>query len=258
MTRLSLILRSSLFAGGLIVATVLWSFVCLLSFPLAFPRRYYIVTRWNVFIRWWLKFTCKLDYELTGTEHIPAQPCIIFSKHESAWETIILAIHFAPQVWVLKRELLRLPFFGWGLAMLKPIAIDRGAGKSALLQVIEQGRQRLADRIWIVVYPEGTRVTPGSKRRYKIGGASLASATQVPVLPIAHNSGDYWPRNSFIKHPGHIRLVIGPLIETAGHSPAEINRLAETWIEGQLTALRPQAPAGPGPGALSTPGSPLR
>ncbi len=233
-----LILRSSVFAVGMVVSILFWTVVCLLSFPLSFRRRYYIVTRWNVFIRFWLKLTCRLDYELCGVENIPQQPCIIFSKHESAWETIILAIHFAPQVWVLKRELLWLPFFGWSLAMLKPIAIDRSAGKSALQQVIDQGRQRLASGSWIIIYPEGTRVAPGSKRRYKIGGASLASATQIPVLPIAHNSGDYWPKNSFIKHPGRIKLVIGPTIDTRDHTPMEINRLAEDWIQNQVQALR--------------------
>jgi len=233
-----LILRSSVFAVGMVVSILLWTVVCLLSFPLPFRRRYYIVTRWNVFIRFWLRLTCQLDYELSGAQNIPKQPCIIFSKHESAWETIILAILFAPQVWVLKRELLWLPFFGWSLAMLKPIAIDRGAGKSALQQVIDQGRQRLASGSWIIIYPEGTRVAPGGKRRYKIGGASLASATQVPVLPIAHNSGDYWPRNSFIKHPGRIRLVVGPAIETRNRSPLEINQLAEDWIQSQVQELR--------------------
>ena len=233
-----LILRSSIFAAGMVASIMIWTVFCLLSFPLPFRQRYFLVTRWNVFIRFWLKQTCQLDYELRGAENIPQQPCIIFSKHESAWETIILAIHFAPQVWVLKRELLWLPFFGWSLAMLKPIAIDRSARKSALQQIIEQGRQRLKSGSWIIIYPEGTRVAPGSKQRYKIGGASLASATGVPVLPIAHDSGDYWPRNSVIKHPGRIRLVIGPPIETRNHTPLEINRLAEDWIQAQVRTLR--------------------
>ncbi len=238
MNSLVLITRSSIFALGLVVSIILWTIICLLSFPLPFRQRYYVVTRWNVFIRSWLKLSCNLSYDLHGAEHIPDQPCIIFSKHESAWETIILAIHFAPQVWVLKRELLWLPFFGWSLAMLKPIAIDRSAGKSALQQIVDQGRQRLASGTWIVIYPEGTRVPPGSKRRYKIGGAYLASATQVPVLPIAHNAGDFWPKNSFLKHPGRIQLVVGPLIETSGRSAEEINRLAEQWIESQVQSLR--------------------
>ena len=233
-----LILRSSVFAVGMVASIMIWSVVCLLSFPLPFRQRYFLVTRWNVFIRFWLKLTCQLDYELRGAQNIPQQPCIIFSKHESAWETIILAIHFAPQVWVLKRELLWLPFFGWSLAMLKPIAIDRSARKSALQQIIEQGRQRLKSGSWIIIYPEGTRVAPGSKQRYKIGGASLASATGVPVLPIAHDSGDFWPRNSFIKHPGRIRLVIGPPIETRNHTPLKINRLAKDWIQAQVRTLR--------------------
>ncbi len=236
-------MRSTLFLAGLVAVTVVWALVSLLTFPLPYRARFHVISRWCVMVRWLMRVVVRLDYRVEGAENIPRQPCIVFSKHESAWETIILPIHFAPQTWVLKRELLWLPFFGWGLAMLAPIAIDRSAGKTALQQVIEQGRERLARGAWVVVFPEGTRVAPGTRRRYKLGGASLAAATGAPVLPVAVNSGDYWARNSFLKYPGTIRMVIGPPIDTQGLRPDAINRAAERWIESTVAALRPQAAA---------------
>lgn len=232
------VLRSGLFAAGQILVTVAWASASLFTFALPYRQRYWFVSRWCVIMRWWLKLSVGLGYRIEGAENIPETPCIVFSKHESAWETITYPIHFAPQTWVLKRELLRVPFFGWGLALLEPIAIDRSAGKTALQQVIEQGRERIARGAWVVVFPEGTRVAPGSRRRYKLGGAALAAATGVPVLPIALDSGDYWPRNSFIKRPGTIRLVIGPLIDTTGRSAEEVNAKAESWIEETVARLR--------------------
>ena len=139
---------------------------------------------------------------------------------------------------MLKRELLRIPFFGWGLATLRPIAIDRAAGRSALDQVLEQGRRRLAEGIWVVVFPEGTRVAPGAQRRYRLGGAVLAERTGSPVVPVAHNAGDYWPRRGFLKRPGTIRLVIGEPIESKGRSATEINARAAEWIESTVRTLR--------------------
>lgn len=240
----STILRSALFALVLGAFTMVWAILCLASVVLPYHARFWFVSRWNVATAWLLRTLVRLDYRLEGREHIPDTPCIVFCKHESAWETIILPIHFAPQTWVLKRELLWLPFFGWGLALLAPIAINRRAGKSALQQVIEQGRERLARGAWVVVFPEGTRVKPGTRVRYKLGGASLAVATGSPVLPIAVDSGDYWGRNSFIKHPGTVRMVVGPLIETNGLSAGEINRRAETWIEDAVQRIRARPPGG--------------
>jgi 1-acyl-sn-glycerol-3-phosphate acyltransferase len=234
----STVVRSALFALAVGVLTVVWALLSLASVLLPYRKRYWFVSRWNVATVWLLRTLVGMDYRIEGTEHIPDTPCIVFCKHESAWETIILPIHFAPQTWVLKRELLWLPFFGWGLALLAPIAIDRRAGKTALQQIVEQGRERLARGAWVVVFPEGTRVKPGTRTRYKLGGASLAAATGSPVLPIAVNSGDYWGRNSFIKHAGTVRMVIGPLIDTRGLSAGEINRRAETWIEDAVQRIR--------------------
>lgn len=240
-------LRSALFAAGLAVVTIVWAIVSLFTVVLPYRTRYRIISRWCVMVNWLLRVVVGLDYRVEGEENIPPEPCIVFCKHESAWETIILPIHFMPQAWVLKRELLWLPFFGWGLALLAPIAIDRSAGKTALMQLIEQGRERLARGAWVVVFPEGTRVKPGTRRRYKLGGASLAAGTGTNVLPIAVNSGDFWGRNSFIKYPGTIRMVIGPVIDTGGLRADEINRRAETWIEDTVSRIRQ-----PGQGAGGT------
>ena len=238
------------FAIAITVLTVVWALVSVLTFPLPYRGRYYVVSRWNVMVRWLLRVVIGLDYRIEGAENIPAVPCIVFSRHESAWETIIFPLHFAPQTWVLKRELLWLPFFGWGLAMLAPIAIDRSAGTTALQQVVSQGRERLARGAWVVVFPEGTRVAPGARRRYKSGGATLAAATGTPVLPIALDSGDYWGRNSFIKHPGTVRVLIGEPIDTTGLSAVEINRRAEASIEAGMARLR-------GPGSGGDRGAPV-
>ena len=231
-------LRACAFYGGMVVATLVFAPLALLAIPLPYRVRYWIVTRWAFLMTRWLGVTCGLRHTVEGVENIPETPTIILAKHESAWETMALQEYFAPQTWVLKRELTRIPFFGWGLATLRPIAIDRAAGKDAMDQVVRQGRARLAERIWVVIFPEGTRVAPGSRRRYKMGGAILAERTGYPVVPVAHNSGDFWPRNSFVKHPGTIRLVIGEPMDTTDLSASEINARAEAWIEATLARLR--------------------
>jgi len=248
-----LAVRSALLLAGQVVSTVIFAPLLILGMALPYRWRFALTTCWVHFNQWWLAFTCGLRHEVEGLENVPEQAGVVLCKHQSAWETITLHLYFAPQVWVVKRELLRLPFFGWGLAALRAIAIDRSAGKNAMVQIVEQGRARLEDGIWVVVFPEGTRVAPGRRRRYKLGGAVLAEQTGRPVVPVAHNSGDFWPRRSFIKRPGIIRLVIGAPIETAGRSAAEINRLAEHWIEETVARLRaPYAGGGeplPGEGA---------
>jgi 1-acyl-sn-glycerol-3-phosphate acyltransferase len=236
--------RALAFYAGLILATLVFAPLAILAMLLPYHVRYRIVVRWAHIMTWWLNLTCALRHTIEGLENIPETPTIVLAKHESAWETIVLQHYFSPQTWVLKRELMRLPFFGWGLATLKPIAIDRSAGKNALDQVVRQGRERLENRIWVVIFPEGTRVAPGAKRRYKLGGATLAEHTGYPVIPVAHDSGDYWPRNSFIKRPGTIRLVIGPPIDTTGLSGSEINARAEAWIESTMRRLRPSPVSG--------------
>lgn len=229
--------RSVLFNLLLWGSVVIYAPLSLLTVVLPFPVRYRIIRQWA---RWQvvlLKTLCRLDYRVEGREHLPAGAAIIFSKHQSAWETIVYQEIFPPQTWVLKRELMWIPFFGWALALLHPIAIDRGSGRKAIEQVVAQGRDRLRSGIWVVVFPEGTRVAPGTRRRYGIGGAVLAAETGYPVVPVAHNAGTFWPRRSFFKRPGTVRVVIGPVIETHGKTAEEIRDRAETWIEDKMREL---------------------
>lgn len=235
---LSIVVRSLVFGVGQALATVLFTAIAIASLALPLRWRYRVVVQWTYFNTWWLARTCGLTHVVEGLENIPVTPTVVLCKHQSAWETITLQRYFNPQVWVIKRELLRVPVFGWGLATLKPIAIDRAAGRAAVDQILEQGRDRLEKGFWVVVFPEGTRVPAGQRRRYRLGGAMLANMTGRDVVPVAHNSGDYWPRRSLIKYPGVIRLVIGPPIEASGRTAAEMNTLAEDWIESTVRRLR--------------------
>ena len=185
----------------------------------------------------WVEISCGIRYEVSGWEHVPKTPVVIMSKHQSAWETLAFQHIFPPQVHVLKRELLWIPFFGWGLALMSPIPIDRARGVSALRSIARRGRERLDQGFWVVVFPEGTRVAPGERRTYQLGGAWLAAASGAPIVPVAHNAGRVWPRNAFIKHPGIVTVRIGPPIESANRDPKVLNAMAEKWIEEQQKAL---------------------
>lgn len=226
-----LLLRSLLFVLGMWLSTLVIAPLSLFTFPFPFATRYGFITQWGRFNLWWLKMTCRLDYRVEGREHIPPGNAIVFCKHQSAWETLALQSIFPPQVWLLKRELLWVPFFGWGLAMLEPIAINRRAGRRAVQQLVSQGSIRLAEGRWVIIFPEGTRVSPGQTGRYGIGGAVLAATTGYPVVPVAHNAGEFWPRLGFIKHPGTITVVVGPVIETHGKDAETIKEEAKEWIE---------------------------
>lgn len=238
-----LLLRALLFYFGLGTATLLFVPLCLLIRPLPFRLRFRIVSRWAVFNLWWLRICCGLSHEVEGREHIPAEASIILCKHQSAWETLALQAVFPPQVWVLKRELLRIPIYGWGLASMEPIAIDRSAGMKSLKFIAARGSEWLQRGIWVVIFPEGTRVAPGASRRYQPGGGMLAAASGRKVVPVAHNSGLFWPRNSLRKRPGRICMRIGPPIDSVGRSADEITRLAQQWIESAVAELEARAAA---------------
>lgn len=180
---------------------------------------------------------CGVRYRVIGAENIPQQPCVILSKHQSAWETMAWQTIFPPQVWVMKRELLWIPFFGWGVAMLSPIAINRSSGSKALRQMAEQGRERLNAGFCIVIFPEGTRVAPGQRAAYHSGGAWLTIKTGALALPVAHNAGECWRKNAFIKRPGLITVSIGKAVSPAGLSAAELNQRIEHWIESEMPKL---------------------
>ncbi len=230
-------LRSALFNLLMLLTVLVFAPLALLTFPLPHPLRYRFISQWAQLQLFLVRVLCGVRYRVEGRDHLPKGPAIILAKHQSAWETIAFQKIFPMQTWVLKRELLLIPFFGWGLALMKPIAIDRGAGRKAVTQVIEQGKARLAEGIWIVVFPEGTRMAPGTTRRYGIGGAALAVESGYPVVPVAHNAGSFWPRRGFLKKPGTIHVVIGPVIHTRGKSAEEINRAAEDWIEKKMVEL---------------------
>lgn len=235
--KLAGILRGLVFELGFVGSVTLWGLVSMLTVAFPYRTRFWFISRWAVWMLDWLRLSCGIRWQVEGLENIPAQPAVVMSKHQSTWETLALVRWFSPQSWVLKRELSWLPVFGWALALLDPIAIDRGAGRNAVTQVVSQGRQRLGDDRWVVVFPEGTRVAAGSRLRYRIGGAVLAVRAGVPVVPVAHNAGHYWPRRSVAKHPGTVQMRIGPPIPTEGSTPEQVIARVEEWIEDQMVEL---------------------
>jgi len=209
------------------------------SYVVPLEWRYRIVRLWTFLTLLSLRGFCGLGYRIHWHGELPAGGKVIFCKHSSTWETFALNRVLGPMqlVWVVKRELLRIPIFGWGLAAMNSIALDRGAGRKAVLQLVDQGTARLQRGISIVVFPEGTRVRPGQKVRYKLGGAILAGASGAPVIPVAHNAGDFWPRHSLIKWPGEVQMHVGPAIDPAGKSPQQINDEAQAWIEAKMAEI---------------------
>lgn len=230
-------LRSIVFYLGMAVLAIPFSFLTLVLMPLPAVTRSRWVSGWAYSVMWWLKVTCQLRYEVIGREHIPSQASIILAKHQSAWETIALQTIFPPQVWVLKRELLMIPFLGWSLWALGSIPIDRSSGREALKKLVNHGVQRLKKGLWVVIFPEGTRTMPGVHGKYHVGGAWLATHTGSLVVPVAHNAGRFWRKNSMLKYPGVIKVVIGAPIDTTGLKSDAVNRQVEAWIEAQMQSL---------------------
>lgn len=235
------LVRSLLFAVLQAALTTLFSVVALFSFPFSAPVRYRLITGYNHIVIWLARWVLGIRYVVEGLENLPKQPSIILAKHQSAWETVAFLFLFPPVSPVIKQELLNVPFFGWAFRMLSPIAIDRGAGREALKQIVTRGGEKLAQGFWVLVFPEGTRVAPGEKGRYGIGGGWLAAETGAPIVPVAHNAGEVWPKNAFIKRPGTVTVRIGPVIDSAGKSAAELTRAVEAWIETEMTRLPPAA-----------------
>jgi 1-acyl-sn-glycerol-3-phosphate acyltransferase len=234
-----ILLRSTLYFIYLVITTIIVAGIgTLIGWAVPESKLPLIDSFWSRINLWGLEKICGLTYRVHGRENIPDESCIVFSKHQSAWEAIAL-VSLIPgrKAWVLKRELLYIPIFGWIMWYYKPIAIDRKSGQKAVEQIIEQGRERLDSGCKIIVFPEGTRVAPGIRKRYGIGGALLAEKTARPVLPIVHNAGVFWRRRELRKYPGTIDVVIGPLIQTEGLRAIDINKRAEKWIESTLEKL---------------------
>lgn len=237
--------RSTFYWIGFAASTLFVGLISPLLLPLSHNTSYKILVPWTGFNIWWLKLTCGVKYNILGKENIdPKNNGIILANHQSTWETMMIPKQFPPVSWVLKRELFKIPFFGWALSMVKPIAIDRDAGSSAIDQVKTRGKARLDEGNWVCIFPEGTRVAPGAKARYKMGGAILAeycakNGGQYPVYPVAHNAGECWPRHSFIKYPGTITFSIGKPFDVDGMDPGEINKRVKTWIEMEVEKMPP-------------------
>ena len=232
-----LLLRSLVFQAYFFVSVSLFACIVFLSWPLAFGIRFALARTWARSMLLVGRVVCGLDYRIEGEENIPREPSVIMIKHSTVFEAYAQLAVFPPQTWVIKRELMWIPVFGWGLAAMKPIAIDRRAGHTAVSQVIEQGRARLGEGIWVTIFPEGTRVPRGVVRKYGVSGAALATEVGCPVVPVAHNAGDLWPRRSLVKRPGLIRFCIGPAIDSTGRSPREINESVRQWIEAKMDEI---------------------
>jgi 1-acyl-sn-glycerol-3-phosphate acyltransferase len=197
-----------------------------------------LATQWgrlNLFLQRWI---CGLGYSIEGLENIDERACVVMSKHQSTWETIALrGILRCEQSWVLKKELMQIPFFGWGLRSVKSIPIDRAAGRRAVVKVVEHGKRYLGENRLVVIFPEGTRTAPGERKKYGIGGGVLAERSGVDVVPIAHNAGVFWSRRGVKKYPGRIKVVVGPRIPVKGKKAAQIMQEVESWIESQQDKL---------------------
>lgn len=229
--KLLLIVRSTVFAIGQVVSLILVSVLGQFTRPFSMEKRYAFMKLWAKFIMWWVGVTCGLKYRVHGAENIDTSKAgLILARHESAWETFALQEIFPRQAYVLKRELLKIPFFGWGMSLLNPIAIDRSAGRKALNQMLSEGTARLQSNSWVVVFPEGTRMPPNELGKINIGGTMLAKKANAPVYLVGHNAGSYWPKSSFIKKPGCIDVYISEPIDVSDLSTAEINSVIEDWL----------------------------
>lgn len=239
------VLRTLVFYAGYAVSVVLYSAAMLLIAPfLEYPQRYRLLMGWNRFAVRWVALVCGVRYRLSGAENLPARACVIVANHQSAWETIFLATLF-PQVCILlKRELLAIPFFGWALRLLRPIAIDRDNPRTALRQLAEQGEARLATGNSVLIFPEGTRSGQGGTLRFSRGAAQLAISAGVDLVCVAHDAGKCWPAGRFAKTPGVINVAVSPPFASSGTTAAALTGSAQAWIEARLSGFAsPEAPA---------------
>ena len=230
-------LRSALYLAILVAYTPIHFIIVLACAVLPRMTRWHVIAAWPRMATWLAKHVLNIDYVVEGKANIPSDPCIILSKHSSAWETIASSGIFPPHIYVIKREMLWLPFFGWGLALYSPISINRSNRTEAMRRLSEMGVTRFAQGFSVLVYPEGTRIPVGKRAPYRLGGTRLATSMGAKVLPVAHNAGLYWPKNSFLKFPGTVTVRIGKPIDASGRSPESVMREVEDWIEAQVAEL---------------------
>jgi 1-acyl-sn-glycerol-3-phosphate acyltransferase len=232
-------LRSVIFTAFMFVWTLAYSiFFVLVSWAVPLPQRHMLARWYGARTLNALRVLCKLDFVVEGLENLPSQPHIAYWKHSSSWEVFAQFLIGPPKVIVVKRELIYVPFFGWGLMLLRSIAVARGAGASAVNQVVAQGRARLNEGLSVLIFPEGTRMAAGQTRRYGVSGALLASLCGCKVVPVAHDAGYYWPRRGLMKHPGTIRVIIEPPIDATGREPRDINEQAQAGVEAAVERIR--------------------
>lgn len=231
------LIRSIIFLIVFAAITIPYGLFMSMTFILPLKARFKAVSLYPRTVLWCLKTICGLDFKVVGQENIPTGPAIIYAKHQSTWETLALQLVFPPACFVAKKELLKIPFFGWGMAAMKYITIDRSARKKAMRQIIDQATDRFKLGLWVIIFPEGTRREAGATPSYKAGGARLSESTGKPLVPVALNSGDFWPRHGLIKWPGTITLEIGPVINPEGRDAEQIQAEAKAWIEGRMAEL---------------------
>jgi 1-acyl-sn-glycerol-3-phosphate acyltransferase len=232
-------LRSLLFALYQMILTPIYATLVLLLFWLPPLPRFRFITGWCLLNLVGARLICGIRHRVIGAENIPprADPHVVMSKHSSTWETLSLNFLFPPLAFVAKKELLSIPFFGWAFTLASPITIDRKAGHDAMTQLVTQGRERLRQGFWIVVYPEGTRIRAGTRAHYKSGGARVAIALGIPIVPVAHNAGYLWPKGVLGKQAGTVTVSIGPPIRPEGDDMQRLIGEVESWIENEVARL---------------------
>lgn len=234
-------IRSLIFTTFLFLTAAIAGATALLTFWAPRSWHWFLTDGWCRLSVWAGDFFCGMKVEVEGRENIPDEASVIMIKHTTALETYWHVTEFPRTAWVVKRELMWLPLFGWTIwLLLDTIGIDRSSGGRAVKQVIEKGTEKLEQGIWVTVFPEGTRMPPGQTRKYGISGAALAHAAGVRIVPVAHNAGDYWLRRGFTKRPGTVRFVIGPPIDASTQPPKETNLLVQGWIEGKMHEISSQ------------------
>ena len=242
MTRIILWARSLLFSIVFYLAVVLHGLLCMLVLPfLSLPKRFEFTILLNRFVMWWFSVACGVHYKIDGGENLPARGgAVLVCNHQSTWESFYLQTLVSPLCTVLKKELLRIPVFGWALAMIKPIAIDRSVRTGAIRQIIQQGKVKLQEGFWVLIFPEGTRLSYGERKKFSKTGAYLAKESEAPIIPLVHDAGACWPTKGFLKYPGTITVVIGPAIESRGKTVDEVHQETSQWMNGQLDKLMPE------------------
>lgn len=234
MIRFIIAARSAVFFVGIVILLLIVFPIVMLSIFLPPVARARVCSIWARVIMPWLKICCGLGYRVDGLDHLGAKPAVLLMNHQSMFETLVVQVIFPPLTFVMKRELFRIPIFGWALWASRPIAIDRKAGTQSLQQVIIQGKKVLGGGRWVVIWPEGTRQPARELGKFNVGGAKLAVEAGTLVYPVAHDAGKYWRRRGFMKYPGTINIAVGPAIDTDGKDSRIVTQQARNWIEQKL------------------------